>query len=236
MQYNTLLLRWFRKPNGSQAASRLLPWRLGERPEARPSFWLPVHLRVAAPRLGQVGSGRRLGEFWEAALGRGDKREESLSRLVLQLRPFNYLSICQALGGPGRGAASGTGRGVRRELGGRKAARAGSECCECVCGACCLGEQVQRQRAQGCVGERNCPGAANPAVGHGALAGAAQQRCRLEVWWPAGRGGVFGPCGQGGGVQGCPEAMEEGAGRGLQYGRCAALAWGGCRMVGGLWG
>lgn len=144
------------------------------RPEARPSFWLPVHLRVAAPRLGQVGSGRRLGEFWEAALGRGDKREESLSRLVLQLRPFNYLSICQALGGPGRGAASGTGRGVRRELGGRKAARAGSECCECVCGACCLGEQVQRQRAQGCVGERNCPGAANPAVGHGVFAGAAQ--------------------------------------------------------------
>lgn len=33
---------------------------------------------------------------------------------------------------------------------------------------------MQRQRAQGCVGERNCPGAANPAVGHGALAGAAQ--------------------------------------------------------------
>lgn len=56
------------------------------------------------------GLGPELGEFWEVALGNEIVRETS-PRLALQLRPSYHLSICQTLGGPGLGAASGVGRG-----------------------------------------------------------------------------------------------------------------------------
>lgn len=70
-----MILKWLRKLSGSQAALRLLPWRLDERPEARPSLGSPACLLVTAPRPG--GLGPELGEFWEAALGGGNKREET---------------------------------------------------------------------------------------------------------------------------------------------------------------
>lgn len=65
--------------NGSQVALRLLPWRLGQRPEAGPRRDPPpAGFLVAAPLPRPGGLQLELGGFWEPALGVSDLRERRL--------------------------------------------------------------------------------------------------------------------------------------------------------------
>lgn len=101
----------------------------------------PYGLLVAAPRPNQVGLGRSWGN--SGKLHWAERQWERPSpRLALQLRPSYYLSICQTLGGPGLGAASGIGRGFGEIW---EAERQRGLDPSVV--SACAGEQMQRQRA-----------------------------------------------------------------------------------------
>lgn len=112
-------LRWLGSLNGSQAALRLLLWRRGERPEARPSCGLPVRCPVAAPRRRPGGLGPELGGILGSCVrSPGPGVEATLARDgSCRSSPPITFSLAGALGGGGPGTGGGRpgGWGAGRE-------------------------------------------------------------------------------------------------------------------------